>query len=148
MRRNRRILVLSTVFALLAVAHARATEFPSKPWPFTAAFMGTGRLCYGGLYLREKTISWLIPYSQCQRVPFDVMEQWGEGNERNIVFRLKYKPANCRFGVIYLTHKDNPNFGIRWEAAGYADEAEFRRARENNWLHESLYALSCGLYVP
>lgn len=145
MRRNWWAIILSLG---LAVAPARAEEFPSKPWPFTAAFMGTGRLCYGGLYLREKTISWLIPYSQCQRVPFDVIEQWGEGNERNIVFRLKHKPPNCRFEVIYLTHNSDPDFGIRWQAGGYVNEAAYLRAKQSKWRDITRDALWCSLYVP
>lgn len=148
MRQSLWVVMLSIGLMAGLVSPAQTEEFPTKPWPFTAAFMGTGRLCYGGLYLREKTISWLITYSQCQRVPFDVIEQWGEGNERNIVFRLKHKPPNCQFGVIYLTHDHDPNFGIGWNAIGYADEAAYRRAKESNWRYESRHSVWCYLYVP
>jgi hypothetical protein len=124
-----------------------AEELPSRPWPFTAAFMGSGRMCGGGLYIREKTISWLTQFSQCQRVPFEVIEQWGEGNERNIVFLLKRKPPKCQFGVIYLIHNPDPDFGVLWHAIGYTDAAAFRRGRDSNWHYRSSFSKWCSLYV-
>jgi hypothetical protein len=142
-----RISSLMTGFVAMGISASRADDLPSRPWPFTAAFMGSGRLCYGGLYIREKTISWLTPFSQCQRIPFEVIEQWGEGNERNIVFRLKHKPPNCKFGVIYLRHNPDPNFGILWEALGYAGEVTYRRGKQSNWLYQPWPSFSCPLYV-
>lgn len=104
--------------------------------------------CYGGLYVREKTISWLIPFSQCQTVPYKVIEQWGEGNQRNVVFQLTQRQPKCRFNIIYLKHDDNPDFGIGWDVGGFADLAEYRRAKEQNWLYGSSTSQWCYLYVP
>jgi hypothetical protein len=116
-------------------------------WPFTAPFMGTGRTCYGGLFVRERAISWLIPFSQCQRVGFEVIEQWGEGDERNIVFQLKQKQPKCLFSIIYLRHQNQPDFGIMWDVTGYANMDDYLNSKKNAW-RLSPTSQGCYLYVP
>ena len=129
------------------MACAQEAPDPTEPWPFTAAFVGTGRICYGGLFIRERTISWLTTYSQCQKIPYEVLEHRAEGNERHIVFRLQKKPPYCRHRIIYLMHVDKPNFGIGWGAIGFETLQQLQDARKVDWTAKPASSQWCYLYV-
>ncbi len=129
---------------LLSTICAAATPLPSAR-QFTGAFSGTGRACYGKLYVRTKTISWLTTFSQCQQVPYGVLEQHESGNERRFAFELKKPNKGCRFGVIYLYHRDTPNRDIDWQVIGYKSLDDYRADQAQGFKGEALTALSCYL---
>ena len=113
--------------------------------PFTGAFSGTGRACYGALYVRTKTIAWLTPFSQCQRVPYEIIEQRQNGNERHFAFRLQRRSKNCRYGVIYLYHRDNPDQTIDWQVIGYESLDDYRADQKRGFKGDALTSLTCYL---
>ncbi len=87
--------------------------------PFTGAFIGTGRACYGGLHIRPRTISWLTPFSQCQK--------------------------SCRFDVLYLDHPDIPNLDIDWGIIGYLSLESYETDKRNGYKAPLPNSLSCSL---
>jgi hypothetical protein len=129
-------LILSTVCAASPVA--------STP-RFTGAFSGTGRACYGRLYVRTKTISWLTTFSQCQKVPYGVLEQHENGNERRFAFQLERRSKGCRFAVIYLYHRDNPDQDMDWQVIGYESIEDYRADQAQGFKADAPTALSCYL---
>src|SRR5882672_2140538 len=107
---------LNTLLAsVLLVSHVCAADSP-----FTGAFEGTGRACYGGLYIRTRTISWLTPFSQCQSVLYEVIERLEKGNQRQFAFHLKQRREKCPFDVLYLNHSDTLNPDTGWHVIGYS----------------------------
>lgn len=143
MRRRLRIVTLVISVAATAISAPWADELPSKPWPFTAAFMGSG-MCYGALSVRDRTISWLTHYSQCQRVQFEILEYQNSGNIRDVVFHLTRIPTGCRFQIIHLHHDAGENFMTRWYAHGFVSKTDYIESKKNNWNRLATSQL-CGL---
>ena len=112
---------------------------------FTGAFEGTGRACYGGLYIRTKTISWLTPFSQCQRVLYEVIEHGDKGNQRQFAFHLKQRSKGCRFDVLYLYHADTPNPDAGWHVIGYSSVEDYRTDKLNGYKGDAPQSQSCSL---
>jgi len=130
--------------AALIVSLWQATGSAAEP-PFTGTFEGTGRACYGGLYVRTKTISWSTPFSACKRVPYEVLERSEKGNERRFTFRLKSSSKACRYGVLYLYHGASANADIDWHVIGYATFEDYKADQQNGFKADSPQALSCSL---
>src|SRR6266849_3346311 len=112
--------------------------------PFTGAFEGTGRAGYGSLYIRTKTISWMTPFSQCQKIPYDVIERLRKGNQREFVFHLKQHTKSCRFDVLYLHHPDTPNLDIDWGIIGYVSRETYESDKKNGYKAPLPSSLSCS----
>ena len=125
----------------LGAATARAGGVPR----FTGAFRGTGRACYGRLDVRVKTISWLTTFSQCKSVPYRLIERHQNGNARQLAFELARRDKGCRYGVIALRHRDDPDPSIGWEAIGYASLADYRADQARGFEADLATALSCYL---
>jgi len=113
--------------------------------PFTGAFIGTGRACYGGLHIRPRTISWLTPFSQCQKILYEVIERRKRGNQREFVFHIKQHAKGCRFGVLYLDHPDIPNLDIDWGIIGYLSLESYETDKRNGYKAPLPNSLSCSL---
>jgi hypothetical protein len=132
--------MLNVLLALFLISTSLATEAP-----FTGAFEGTGRACYGGLYVRTKTISWLTPFSQCQKIRYEILEHEKKGNGRRFVFHLKQQQRSCRFEVLYLYHGDTPNRAIDWHVIGYALMTDYQADKQKGFKADSPNAQSCSL---
>lgn len=136
--------VISASCALVLLAAVAGAPAAAAP-PFTGAFSGTGRSCYGRLYVKTRTISWLTPFSQCQSVPYRTILQQQRGHERALAFQLERRPKGCRYRVLYLHHADDPDPTIRWEVIGYASLDDFRADQARGFKAESPSAMSCYL---
>jgi hypothetical protein len=130
--------------AVVSLALVATADGGTEP-PFTGAFSGTGRSCYGRLFVRTRTISWLTPFSQCQQVPYRLVEQERRGNERRLTFELERRPRRCRYGVIHLRHRDTPEQDIGWEVIGYASLDDYRADEARGFKADSPTAMSCSL---
>lgn len=133
------------VAALAASAGGAAGGEPSRAARFTGAFSGTGRACYGRLFVRTETIAWLTPFSQCPRVRYRVLDDERSGNARALTFELARRPKGCRYGVIHLRHRDEPDPAIGWEVLGYATLDDYRQDRARGFTAASPTAISCYL---
>ena len=59
--------------------------------PFTGRFLGIGRACHGMLAVRTKTISWLTSFSQCQALPYELVERTDSGTlAHNLALHTKH----------------------------------------------------------
>lgn len=133
-----------TLNVLLSILLFVSTSLAAEA-PFTSAFQGTGRACYGGLYVRTKTISWLTSFSRCQKVPYEMLERQENGHDRRFTFRLKQHPKGCRFEVLYLYHRDIPNPDIDWHVIGYASLTDYRADKQDGFKANSPNAQACSL---
>ncbi len=133
------------VGALLAYAVA-ARGASSREARFTGAFSGTGRACYGRLFVRTKTVAWLTPFSQCPRTRYRIVDDERDGNARALTFALERRPKGCRYAVIHLRHHhDEPDPAIRWEVFGYATLDDYRQDRASGFTAAQPTSISCYL---
>lgn len=109
--------------------------------------MGSGHTCYGGLYVRSKTLSWLTPYSQCRQLPYRMLERSGQGRFREFAFQLQRRTKACRFGVIYLRHTESGDPAVGWDVTGYATLDDYRNDRQSGFKALPPTAMSCYLYA-
>lgn len=114
---------------------------------FTGAFMGSGHTCYGGLYVRTKTLSWLTPYSPCRAMPYRTLEHSEQGHARRFVFQFKRHGKGCRFNVLVLQHADTADPAIAWDATGYASLSDYRSDRQSGFKTLPATAMACSLYA-
>lgn len=142
---GRAVGIAALVVATLLVSVGAAVAAPARAAPFTGAFSGTGRACYGRLFVRTKTIAWLTPFSQCPRVRYRIVDDQRSGNVRSLTFALARRPKGCRYGVIHLRHRDEPDPAIGWEAFGYATLDDYRRDRASGFTAALPTSIACYL---
>ncbi len=130
--------------ALLAAVLLLSPMYATDP-VFTGAFEGTGRACYGSLSIRTRTISWLTPFSQCQKMLYEVIEREQKGNQRQFTFQLKQHSKECRFEVLYLYHPDTPNPDTDWHVIGYSSVQDYHADKQNGYKGDAPGSQSCSL---
>lgn len=112
---------------------------------FTGVFEGTGRACYGALYVRTKTIEWNSTFSLCKAIHYEVLEsKKSDGDYERIVFHLKKQSSQCRYSVIEVEHVN----GYYWNAKGYQSLEGFQNKELPDWRNSALPergVLSCTL---
>jgi hypothetical protein len=111
---------------------------------FTGVFEGTGRACYGALYVRTKTIEWNSTYSICKPTRYEILEKKLDGDHEQIVFRLKNRSKHCRYEIIEVTHESE----YRWHVTGYPSLEGFQKRNLPDWSSPSLPerdVLSCPM---
>jgi hypothetical protein len=114
--------------------------------PFTGAFSGTGRACYGKLFVREKTISWLTTFSQCQKLAYEIVDQHTEGHARRFTFHLKARPKACRYSVIFLRHRaDEADLRLGWDVIGYDSLEDYRADEKQGFKGDLPTSMTCYL---
>ena len=113
--------------------------------PFTGRFLGTGRACYGMLAVRTKTISWLTSFSQCQTLPYELVERTDSGGRLRITWRFTRSIPACRYQLISLTHDGGPDHDIGWNVTGYGSEQSYLTDRSAGYPADAPDALSCYL---
>jgi hypothetical protein len=147
MAHGRRTVRFALVIAATLVATAGpCAAAPARPTPrFTGAFSGTGRACYGKLFVRTETIAWLTPFSQCPRVRYRIVDDERHGKARALTFALARRAKGCRYGVIHLRHRDEPDPAIGWEVFGYATLDDYRQDRARGFTAESPTSMVCYL---
>lgn len=123
---------------LLACASAAAAGNA----PFTGVFMGGGRACYGGLFVRTKTVEWNTPFNRCKRTRYDLLERMlAPGHER---ITMKLKNPSCAFQVIAL--EQTQEWG--WTAYGYQTVEAYEKRELPDWKNspiESRMVLTCSV---
>jgi hypothetical protein len=139
--RQRVTACLATALALGFTARAQGVVAQR----FTGSFRGTGRACYGRLDVRTRTLSWLTSFSQCQSVPYQVLEQHEHGDERSFAFHLEQPTKGCRFQVVYLHHRDAPERDTGWEGIGYASLEDYRADEAQGFKAGPASSLACEL---
>jgi hypothetical protein len=132
-------------YALIATGMAiGVTAYADTP-AFTGRFIGTGRACYGTLAVRAKTISWLTSFSQCQSVPYELLERADHGGQQRLSYRLKTGDARCRYSHLSITHDGAAGQDTAWQVTGYASEASYKADKASGYTAKEENMMSCYL---
>ncbi len=123
--------------ALWLLTSANANEAP-----FTGVFQGQGRGCWGKLYVKEKTLRWMTPYSICKPSKYKVLERELTTPNRHIAFELALRSTQCRYAVVELSF--DPQTPDYWSAKGYASVDDFNQ-RHSASDESKLRTLSCAV---
>lgn len=113
--------------------------------PFTGRFLGTGRACYGMLAVRTKTISWLTSFSQCQALPYELVERADSAGRLRITWRFTRNLPACRYRLISLAHNGGSDKDIGWNVIGYGSEQSYLADKAAGYTAAAPDALSCYL---
>ncbi len=136
---------LAMIRHVLTLAMALGLTAQAGEAPFTGRFLGTGRACYGMLAVRTKTISWLTSFSQCQALPYELVERTDSGGRLRITWRFTRSIPACRYRLISLTHDGGSDQDIGWNVIGYGSEQSYLTDRSGGYTANTPDALSCYL---
>lgn len=114
LRSMKRSVLVLVLFANVATATAA---------PFTGAFRGEGRACFGGLFVKTKTIEWNASFFKCGPVRYAVVEQALENEHPRIVFQINDPQKTCGIAVLSLEHHN----AFFWTADGYPSVEAFEK---------------------
>jgi hypothetical protein len=139
---------MRTITAALAISASLLSSLAlATEKTFTGVFSGYGRACFGGLFVRTKTIEWNSPFSVCKRTRYDVLEKTLlEGKER-IVFQLRKHAPRCAYPVIEIENAQTED--DRWNITGYQSLESYQKRREPGWADSVLderMTLSCSMF--
>lgn len=126
------------IFLLLG-AQAHITELAP------ANFSGTGRSCFGTLSIQSKTISWTTPFSQCNALPYELLEQDSSGDRIRYTFRFTRTARACHYSILSLTHDKAQSAGLGWEVTGYDLKQSYLTDKANNYQDNLTGMMSCYL---
>ena len=107
------------VYFLVSAGAAFSTEKP-----FTGVFQGSGRQCYGKLFIRAKTLEWHTPFVICKSTPYEIVSKNFDATKPEIVFLLK-GGKSCGFGAIQMY--SNPEDQGYWHVLGYRSLDDFQK---------------------
>lgn len=114
---------------------------------FTGVFQGTGRACFGALYVRAKTIEWNSTYSICKPSQYEILENSVSDGNRRVVFHLKHRSRQCRYPVVEVEHAS----GYSWNVSGYQSLDHYRNKDLPGWNQSPLperWVQSCLMTGP
>jgi hypothetical protein len=136
---HKRFWVLFLAFLLSGPQGALAGPFKG---PFTGAFYGQGEGCWGGLFIRTRTLDWhpgnVISCEKTAYVVIDKNLHTPFENYDHIVFKLDHLSKFCRFSYIGLYYYQSaqevennsqmPGEGLYydWEAVGFASYKQYQ----------------------
>lgn len=123
----RRQLLLSACRALLPLAIATgvaANPQPATPRQTTEVFSGGGRACTGNLTIRDKTIDWQTPFSQCTKQPYTLIQEKDIGVNHLRVFALNKPSKKCLYQFIVL---ETPLAGGQALASGFQTRQDYEQ---------------------
>ncbi len=150
-----RVLVISCA-VLSGQSAARAV-------PFTGAFWGQGEGCWGGLFVRDKTIQWDADHFTCNRTTYTIIVKDIHHPFRNydhIVFRLNHASNGCDYPYIALYYHQPPGEAARnasmpeigreyydWSLAAFATDAQYRAFPYKDFLNQTFNAYASNIFV-
>ena len=111
---------------------------------FTGSFRGEGRACFGGLFVRTKTIEWNSSFSKCGPSAYVVLDQGLNEAQPKIAYRLIRRQKQCRSEVIELVYYE----GQAWSVNGYPTVEAYRNKDLPDWKDSLLperAVMSCGV---
>jgi hypothetical protein len=135
--------VITCGFIVTAMAIGGTTVADTAP--LTGRFLGTGRACYGTLAVRTKTISWLTTFSQCQSVPYKLLERSESSGQLRLTYRFEHAPASCRYRLVSVTHESAAGKDVGWEVTGYGSEGSYNADKSSGYTAKDGTTMSCYL---
>ena len=131
--------------------------------PFTGAFWGQGEGCWGGLFIRDKTIQWEADHFTCNRTTYTILDQDIHHpfmNGDHIVFKVNHPNKDCLFPYIGLYYQDQPAEAARnaslpeiareyynWSLAAFATYAQYRAFPYKDYMNGSFDAVTANIFV-
>lgn len=112
--------------------------------PFTGTFRGQGRACFGGLFVRAKSIEWNATFSRCGPSAYEILDSELTGERPRLVYLLLKPGKHCRTPVIELAQYQDS----MWSVNGYGSIAAYTRQHDSSSVNastpvEDIY--SCGM---
>ncbi|CAI3956383.1 unnamed protein product [Commensalibacter communis] len=126
------IIVILSFFSI----NANAQE---KNIPFTGVFEGHGRVCYGHLYIKTKTIEWISSFAVCKRSTYKILEMQFDDKGKRIVYLIKNPSKYCRIKIIefYKEPMDSEDSVFEhWTLTGYKSVEEYHRQKDTKQTSE------------
>lgn len=122
-------------------AQAEAATVTLSP----AQFEGTGRACFGKLSIQRSEISWTTPFSQCNALPYVLLDQVTSSGKARHTFRFTHTTPTCRYRIISVTHHEAGEPGTGWEVTGYGQEQSYLMDKACGYKANPPDVLSCYL---
>lgn len=111
----------------------------------TGTFTGTGRACFGKLAVHAKTISWSTPFSRCESLPYELIEQTTDADIRRYAFKFTRHSPQCRYRYITVTHRRASGADIGWGVIGYGSEQSYLQDKANGYTANAPDTMACYL---
>ena len=131
--------------------------------PFTGAFWGQGEGCWGGLFIRDKTIQWEADHFTCNRTTYTIIVKdihHPFRNDDHIVFKVNHPNKDCLFPYIGLYYQVPPGEASEnaslpkiarwyydWSLAAFATYAQYRAFPYKDYMNGSFDAVSAYIFV-
>ncbi len=96
---------LAIILAILLPLGQEVALAGAYKGPFTGVFYGQGEGCWGGLFIRTRTIQWYPGNLMCKRTVYTIIDQRLHTpfeNNDHIVFRLHHLSKGCPFPYVGL----------------------------------------------
>lgn len=127
---------------LLALALS-STSALAAPNPFVGVYKGEGRACFGGLYLRERTLEWHASFFRCGPVRYRRIAQ-EDGAKPRLAVALEGGDKACGLEVVELKYYSEWS----WTVNGYPSREAYDRREEPGWkdaVTPGRQIASCGM---
>jgi hypothetical protein len=98
--------------------------------PCDGAYRSWGRACFGGAFVRNKTIEWNATFSACKPSPYEVIDSDLEGERRRVAYRFKKRSRNCAYEVMEIAGKP----GGTWSIKGYTTVEAYQKRDDLDWV--------------
>lgn len=151
MTRKRILLAAMAVLFPLGQSVALAGPYKGK---FTGLFYGQGNGCWGALFIRTRTISWVPGDLTCNRTAYTIVEQSLHTpfeDDDHIVFKLHHLSKGCPFpyvGLYYYQPKDeaqgnkgDPLGGLYydWAVGGFDSYQQYKHFPYKGFMDGSIH---------
>jgi hypothetical protein len=119
------------LFIQTAVADATAIENSknalniSRESTPNGTFEGTGRACSGKLIITKKNVTWMTPFSQCNKAKYQIIKQVHSENELSFALKLETVSPKCLYSLIQITRISSLNKFIGWDVVGFQSAKAF-----------------------
>lgn len=133
--RHRRL----TLFSFLLIS----TSVSAAQNPFIGVYKGEGRACFGGLYVRERTLEWHASFFRCGPVRYRRIAQ-EEGTRPRLAVELEGDGKACGLKVVELKYYSEWS----WTVNGYPSREAYERREEPGWkdaVEPGRQIASCGM---
>jgi len=111
--------------------------------PFIGVYHGQGRACFGGLFLRERTLEWNASFFRCAPTRYRRIAQQ-DGARPRVALELSGKAKACRFKVVEIAYYSEWS----WTVNGYPSLEAYARRDQPGWKDSDAperQIASCGM---
>jgi hypothetical protein len=139
-----------TAMVALALAFGSHADPVAADAPCDGAYRSWGRACFGGAFVRNKTIEWNATFSACKPSPYEVVDSDLKGETRRVAYRFKKRSKFCRYEVMEIAGEP----GGSWSIVGYPTLEAYQKRDNLDWIWaddktgEGRWSDSCPIKLP